>query len=873
MRIVAIDAREATWPLDGRGAARGLRERTAILIELRGERGAVGIGEAAPLRGMSRDTLDDVRASIVAFAGRIPGDIDEAAAVTVASPAARFAIETALLTARAAEEGRSLAHVLVPSPAREVPCAAVVDTPEEAAYAGARTLKVKVGRVLDPAKLRAIAQAAPGKRLRIDANRAWPRNAVAQRMGELAGLPIEYVEEPCAGAHELLPLPLPVALDESLAELTDDQIDKVLARDGLAALVLKPTLLGGLRACLRLAERARAAGVGVVVTHALEGPVGTAACAELALAIGGEAEAALAYHEPAAGRTHDEPAAGRATVLMRPAGRATPMPASTRADQAPARPTVPALAVGRPPAPVLAAGLAAHPALAAWPAPVPQLAGAAVRAAVGSGLALAIDLRTPPSGGSVLAFDVVATRRELESATFDIRTSPYARPALPRYLLPVEDFGALSIRTAALAAPAAIAIATADVDVTFARAATAASLSSSATRGRGPITRARVVAATPARETITAVHAALDGGWPIALVHHKLPADEEVRQRELVARATFAPDAAVVLFTSGSTGPARGVVLSRDALLAAADAHARHLPWREDDAWLCALSLAHAGGLAVVVRCLAARRPVVLLDHDFDRAAVAALLERCTLASLVPTQLAALLDDPAWRPPARLRAVLLGGAPATPALLAAAAARGVPFLATYGATETFGQVATADPARAGDPAAPLRALPGVTLSGGTREAPARIRVYAPMLATKYLDDTPIAPQWTTADLGYLDGDDLVVVGRADDVIVSGGEKVHPSQVEQVLAATPGVHAACAFGIPDERWGQIVGAALATDAAFDLAAAAARWAEALPAHARPRRVALVRELPQLPNGKIDRAAARELDQETVLYPRT
>jgi len=112
-----------------------------------------------------------------------------------------------------------------------------------------------------------------------------------------------------------------------------------------------------------------------------------------------------------------------------------------------------------------------------------------------------------------------------------------------------------------------------------------------------------------------------------------------------------------------------------------------------------------------------------------------------------------------------------------------------------------------------------------------------------------------------------------VVGRADDVIVSGGEKVHPSQVEQVLAATPGVRAACAFGIPDDRWGQIVGAALATDAAFDLAAAAARWAAALPAHARPRRVAVVRELPQLPNGKIDRAAARELDQETVLYPRT
>src|SRR5262245_30258848 len=104
MRIVSVDAREASWPLDGRGAARGRRERTAVLLEVRTERGAIGIGEAAPLPELSFDTLDDVRAAIVDFAARVPCEA-ELNDRDVASPAARFAIETALLVARAAEEG------------------------------------------------------------------------------------------------------------------------------------------------------------------------------------------------------------------------------------------------------------------------------------------------------------------------------------------------------------------------------------------------------------------------------------------------------------------------------------------------------------------------------------------------------------------------------------------------------------------------------------------------------------------------------------------------------------------------------------------------------------------------------------------------
>jgi O-succinylbenzoate synthase len=166
----------------------------------------------------------------------------------------------------------------------------VVDDPDAACRAlaaGIRCLKIKLGADDPIDRVRAMAAAVPGATLRVDANRSWPAAEVRDRLAALAALPIEYVEEPCHDAHRLLagPLPCKLALDESLVELSTDDLASALRSPALAAVILKPALLGGLSACLELAAQARTCGVAAVVSHALEGPIGTAACAELALAL------------------------------------------------------------------------------------------------------------------------------------------------------------------------------------------------------------------------------------------------------------------------------------------------------------------------------------------------------------------------------------------------------------------------------------------------------------------------------------------------------------------------------------------------------------------------------------------------------------
>jgi O-succinylbenzoic acid--CoA ligase len=180
---------------------------------------------------------------------------------------------------------------------------------------------------------------------------------------------------------------------------------------------------------------------------------------------------------------------------------------------------------------------------------------------------------------------------------------------------------------------------------------------------------------------------------------------------------------------------------------------------------------------------------------DAERTTDALMEDGITLASLVPTMLARMLDAGLRRPPS-LRAVLLGGAPADPALLTRAAAAGVPVAQTYGLTETCSQATTSVP---GEPETAGWPLPRVEVElAGDGE----ILVSGPTVAG--------GGTVRTGDLGRFDEQGrLIVVGRKADTIVTGGENVAPAEVEAVLLAHPAVAEAGVFARPHPEWGEAV----------------------------------------------------------------
>jgi len=303
---------------------RGLwRERQAVRIRLHDGQGLCGLGEALPLPGYSRDDAATVAAVLARLASRLsatglevppvaPGPAQIRAALAPLAPdladvpGARFALECALLDLLSRRAGLSAAawlaagralhavpvSVLLPDAADEAVAAA-----GQAAARGHTVVKLKIARAdrsdaqedaLLAAVRAAVEAAAPGRvRLRLDANGALAAASLPARLAALARHGVELVEEPLAGRAllDMPPLPLPWAVDESLADtpLCDALLRLPLARRP-AALVLKPAELGLLR-CLSLAATAAAQGLGLVVTHSLDGETGLAAARALAAAL------------------------------------------------------------------------------------------------------------------------------------------------------------------------------------------------------------------------------------------------------------------------------------------------------------------------------------------------------------------------------------------------------------------------------------------------------------------------------------------------------------------------------------------------------------------------------------------------------------
>jgi o-succinylbenzoate synthase len=296
----------------GGGARDGWIERRGWLLRLEDDRGELGQGEAAPLPGYSPDTLSAAGRELErALAAALPLELDTclplapqigqvSRGAALASAAARSALECALLDLAGRRLDVPVSWLLRGAPAEParptaqvLPAAAPAGEAERAWRAGYRTLKVKVGAPdrfeAELAALEELRRRLPRAALRVDAGGAWVLEQAPDLLRRLAGIAPEFVEQPVpAEALERLAgeegLPR-LAADESLQQ--PDRAERLASRAGgpVRVLVLKPGALGGPLACMRLADRGRRSGLDVVVSHLLEGPVGFAAAAELALAL------------------------------------------------------------------------------------------------------------------------------------------------------------------------------------------------------------------------------------------------------------------------------------------------------------------------------------------------------------------------------------------------------------------------------------------------------------------------------------------------------------------------------------------------------------------------------------------------------------
>ncbi len=352
-----------------------------------------------------------------------------------------------------------------------------------------------------------------------------------------------------------------------------------------------------------------------------------------------------------------------------------------------------------------------------------------------------------------------------------------------------------------------------------------------------------------------------------------------------LAEAEDDPDdpTVLVIATSGSTGAAKGSLLPRSALVASAAATGVRLG--PPGSWLLALPGHHIAGLQVLLRSLATGSSPVVLDTGPPftaarfRVAADLLPDGAKYVSLVPTQLQRLLQNtPTTDVLAGFTAVLVGGA-ATPApLLDRARGVGVRVVTTYGMSETCGGCVY--------DGAPLD---GVRVD---LDADGRILLGGPVVGRGYrlLPGHPAFARpgtFRTDDVGRFDGDRLEVVGRIDDMLISGGIKIAPTVLEAAIAGAPGIAEAVVVGIPDDEWGQLVvavvrrvggRAAIAPGPGADPADPAdpallesvrqACTAAGIPHAQQPRALVTVPDLPLRGPGKPDRTAAAQLARELL-----
>lgn len=377
--------------------------------------------------------------------------------------------------------------------------------------------------------------------------------------------------------------------------------------------------------------------------------------------------------------------------------------------------------------------------------------------------------------------------------------------------------------------------------------------------------------------TLVRIYALLEKRIPMLLLSPKLT-DIEVAEFEALAqsiRDPLPPEAVAVLFTSGTTGRSKPAILTQKALLANAKGVSRHIGLTPEDVWQLSISPARVGGFGIITRSLYCRSAVALAPaYSAQNYLEAIEKDRITIASLVPTMLSDMLDvRPDWHPRAPLRLVLIGGAAFPKSVRQRAASAGVPVVTTYAMTETASTVAMSAMHRRFDADTggnlPLEDVEMKSLEG-------ELFVRGDMVMAGYWGLKPLeVNEWLdTGDRARETSDGgFEILGRKSDVLVSGGEKVYPDEVQKALESIDGIRQAWVAGLPDEKWGVIVTALLVADSEpISRDRLVKELKTRLARYKCPRRIAWVAAIPKTKEGKyaVTSDVMRALPLETVHY---
>jgi O-succinylbenzoic acid--CoA ligase len=300
-------------------------------------------------------------------------------------------------------------------------------------------------------------------------------------------------------------------------------------------------------------------------------------------------------------------------------------------------------------------------------------------------------------------------------------------------------------------------------------------------------------------------------------------------------------DISLLVATSGSTGTPKEIAITSSALLASATASNKFLKAAEGDVWSLLLPLTHIAGINVLVRAMQLEStPLDLRNH-------VGAYPHADFTAIVPTQLFNALNENSdlLKHLQGAKAVLVGGASLSPELRAQGIAAGINIVMTYGMSETSGGCV----------------YDGVALDGVAFEitSDGRIKISGPVLAEVERENG----WFVTNDLGKIVDGKLQIIGRTDDVIISGGENISLKAIEEQINREFPELLVAAFSTPDNKWGQALHIAVQSQDENIKSEISEALIKSIGNHAKPKSVLILDKLPQIGVGKVDRIALAKL----------